>query len=44
MSARLGTPTQRRELLHWLQLALVAIATTSGTAFVAGLLTGWWLQ
>lgn len=35
----LGTPAQRRELLRWLQLALIAMALTSATALVAGLVS-----
>ena len=38
---QIGTPAQRRELLRWLQLALLAMAITGGTALVAGLLAGW---
>lgn len=37
----LGTPAQRRELVRWLQLALLSMALTGGTALVAGLLAGW---
>jgi hypothetical protein len=35
----IGTPEQRRELLRWLQLSLIAMAITGATALVAGLLT-----
>ena len=37
----LFTPAMRRELLRWLQLALLAMAITGGTALVAGLLAVW---
>jgi hypothetical protein len=33
---RIGTPAQRRELVRWLQLALVAMALVGGTALAAG--------
>lgn len=35
---RIGTPAQRRELVRWLQLALVAMALVGGTALVSGML------
>lgn len=35
---RIGTPAQRRELVRWLQLALVAMALVGGAALVSGLL------
>lgn len=37
----LCTSAQRRELVRWLWLALLAMALTGGTALVAGLLSGW---
>ena len=37
----IGTPAQRRELVRWLQLAVLAMAVTGTTALVAGLLAGW---
>lgn len=37
----IGTPAQRRELLHWLKLAAIAMAVTGGTGLAAGLLAGW---
>ena len=33
---KIGTPAQRRELVRWLQLALVAMALTGCTALAAG--------
>jgi hypothetical protein len=33
---KIGTPAQRRELVRWLQLALVAMAVTGCTALGAG--------
>ena len=33
---RIGTPAQRRELVRWLQLALVAMVLTGCTALGAG--------
>lgn len=38
---QLGTPAQRRELLRWLQLAVLAMALTGTTALLAGLVAGW---
>jgi len=36
----LGTPAQRRELLRWLKLSALLLATTGALAFVAGLVSG----
>jgi hypothetical protein len=35
---KIGTPAQRRELVRWLQLALVAMALVGCTALSAGFL------
>lgn len=35
---RIGTPAQRRELVRWMQLAVIAMALVGGTALVSGLL------
>ena len=35
----IGTPAQRRELLRWLQMALIAMTATGGTALIAGVLS-----
>lgn len=35
---RIGTPAQRRELVRWLQLAVVAMALVGGTALVSWML------
>lgn len=40
MSARIGTPAQRRELLRWLLLALLSAAFFSTAGLVAGLIVG----
>jgi hypothetical protein len=37
-TSRIGAPAQRRELVRWLQLALVAVALTGCTALGAGFL------
>lgn len=38
MNRRFCTPAQRRELVRWLQFALIALAVTGATAILAGML------
>ena len=35
---RIGTPAQRRELVRWMQLAVIAVALVGCTALGAGFL------
>ena len=44
MSTRFCTPRQRRELVRWLQFALIAVAVTGATAILAGMLASFFFS
>jgi hypothetical protein len=41
---RFCTPRQRRELVRWLQFALIAMAVTGATAILAGMLASFFFS